>query len=64
MEYVGLVAKMSWYIKRTYKFPNVSELVKQHIENCLKLIIFSSKNRKSEGLLKSVDKNDISFHTS
>lgn len=41
----------------------MSELIKQHIENCLKCIIFSSKTGKTEGLLKLVDTNDTPFHT-
>lgn len=51
------------FIKRVYWFPNMSELIKLYIDNCLKCIVFSSKTGKSEGLLKLVDKNNVPFHT-
>lgn len=62
MGHVG-INRTTENIKRTYWFPNMSEIIKQHIENCLKCIIFSSKTGKTEGLLKLIDKNDTPFYT-
>lgn len=51
------------FLKQICWFPGMSELIKKYIDNCLKCIIYSSKNGKSEGLLKLIVRGNSPFHT-
>jgi transposase InsO family protein len=50
-------------IKRVYWFPKMTVCVKNHIENCLKCIVFSPKVGETEGFLKLIEKGTKPFHT-
>lgn len=60
MGHVG-ISKVSELIEKSYWFPQLRAKVKNHIENCLKCIAFSSKGGKVEGYLHSIPKPNRPF---
>lgn len=60
MGHVG-INKVTDLIEKHYWFPQLKVKVKNHIENCLKCISFSSKSGKKEGFLHNIPKPDKPF---
>lgn len=50
-------------IMRNYWFPKLRTKVEIYIKNCLKCIAFSPVSGRKEGLLNSIPKGEIPFHT-
>lgn len=57
------VDKTVEYIFRNYWFPKMKEKVKNHIENCLKCVVFSPDKGRTEGVLYNIPKKDEPFDT-
>lgn len=50
-------------IQRTYWFPKMKQKLERHIRNCLKCISYSPNAGKKEGMLHSIPKGKLPFHT-
>lgn len=55
--------KTTELVSRTYWFPKMRAIVRQHIEKCLKCIAFSPNSGKIEGKLHSIAKGQLPFET-
>ena len=55
------IDKTTDLISKSYWFPKIREKVASHIQNCLKCIVYSSKQSKEEGFLNSIPKPNQPF---
>lgn len=57
------VDKTQDLIKRTYWFPKMRQLIRDHIANSLKCIIYSPIENRHREFLQNIDKGSHPFHT-
>uniref|UniRef100_A0AAG5DQ21 RNA-directed DNA polymerase n=1 Tax=Anopheles atroparvus TaxID=41427 RepID=A0AAG5DQ21_ANOAO len=50
-------------IKQKFWIPHLETMVKQHISNCVKCILYNKKLGRLEGYLNPIDKGDTPLHT-
>ncbi|XP_055842533.1 protein NYNRIN-like [Episyrphus balteatus] len=57
------VEKCFELLSGSYWFPNMKTKVKDYIKTCLKCIYFSPESGKTRGILHSIPKGNMPFHT-